>query len=144
MCCEAGCHLVVISTRSQLLVIERPAQPTDLLLVTDQLSQIRFSTSHIPLEYQSVPAARGQNVCVPRHGTNTRRVPTGRKYADQNRDTLSDNGGKNRTPSRGFSCNGRHPKFELHQGLCQQRDALLFGSMTPKLRSRLVLNRTIL
>ena len=64
-------EFVIIATRSELLVVERPLQTANFLLVPSHFGKMRAWCSQISLQNSAVTATSAHNRLVPSDGTHT-------------------------------------------------------------------------
>jgi len=64
-------HFIVVSARCQHLLVERPLQTADLLVVFEQSAEKIPPRSHIPQQHSLVARASGQNSGIPGHGADS-------------------------------------------------------------------------
>ena len=62
-------ELVIVATRSKLLIVEGPLETADLLAMAEQLCCIIVWASQVPVQNAVVPAAGAHEGVVPGDGT---------------------------------------------------------------------------
>ncbi len=58
-------QLVVVATRSQLLVVERPLEATDFLSVTDELGRVVLRAAQVSMQDAMVATSSAQERVIP-------------------------------------------------------------------------------